>query len=70
VIQGLVYVQGDLAVFDAAVLEGVFVVGGTFDMSASVTLTYDAMLINNPPPGFTDGTKMKVVPGTWQRAEY
>lgn len=70
IMKGLFYVQGDLCIEKLAVFEGVFVVEGNFVVKKSVVLTYDATLINNPPPGFTDGTKMKVTPGTWQQAEY
>jgi len=69
-IKGLVYVSGDLKIGDVCNLEGTLVVGGACNVRDDLTITYDSDLVNNPPPGFTDGSVMQVMPGSWRRAAY
>jgi hypothetical protein len=68
VIKGLIYVSGSLGVDYINILDGAIVVGGSCDITASLNLTFRDIFLNNPPPGFADGTQMRIVPGTWTRA--
>lgn len=68
VINGLVYVSGNLLISSACQLNGVVVVGGTTSVNATTNLTYDATSSVNPPPGFARGNVMRVIPRTWKRA--
>jgi hypothetical protein len=68
VIKGLVYIAGNLNVTNNPSVEGVIVVGGQCAISEDLTLTYRDIFLNSPPPGFADGSQMRIVPGTWQRA--
>jgi hypothetical protein len=70
VIKGLVYVTGGLTVSRPAVVEGAIVVGGSCNMTDTLNLTYSPPNRNNPPPGFSSGSGMRIVPGTWKRAAY
>jgi hypothetical protein len=65
-VAGLVYATGNLEVEKQASIEGVVVVGGSVDTAKPLTLTYDPKYISDAPPGFTSGTVMKLVPGTWK----
>jgi hypothetical protein len=51
VIKGVIYVTGQLDIQNDCVLDGV-VVTGSINPQANMTLTYDAVFLNNPPPGF------------------
>jgi hypothetical protein len=70
VIKGLVYVTGNLTVSRPAVMEGTIVVGGWANMTDTLNLTYSPPNRNNPPPGFSGGSGMRIVPGTWRRVAY
>lgn len=70
-ITGLVYVSGDLKIMNNLQVIGVLVADGdmrtqTFD-TASVSLTYSNTFLNNPPPGFMDGTDVRVMAGSWKK---
>jgi hypothetical protein len=67
VISGLVYVSGNLQVTSACTLDGVTVVGGTATFTANLTLTYSSAHAVLPPPGFSGGSVLRVIPRTWQR---
>ncbi|MDB5340273.1 MAG: hypothetical protein JWN70_5892 [Planctomycetaceae bacterium] len=62
---GLIYISGNCSI-TAATTMGMLMVGGTFDSSNSLTLTYSSTFFSNPPPGFYD-LKMVPSPGTWRQ---
>jgi len=66
-IQGLVYVSGTLACTNSPKIDGVTVVGVSADVSDTLDLVYSGAYLTNPPPGFTDGSRVSPVPGTWRR---
>jgi hypothetical protein len=68
-LNGLVYSTRDLTVDTGTSVSGVLLSAGQIKVNAtSLTLRYNNIYLNNPPPGFTSGTiQMKPVPGTWQR---
>jgi len=72
VVKGLVYVSGKLEFpFDS--LDSYFqgtVVCEEIAVSSDCFFEYDSTFLNNPPPGFSSGTVMQVVPGTWTRVSY
>jgi hypothetical protein len=68
VINGLVYVSGNLLISNNCRLNGVVVVGGVAGVTATTNMTYDATCAVNPPPGFARGNVMRVIPRTWKRA--
>lgn len=70
VINGLIYVSDDLTVTNPCNLNGTVVVGGVCNVAADLTLTYDSSFYNTPPPGFSAGPVMQIVPSTWQRVAY
>lgn len=69
-IEGLVYCTGNLSVTNFSTVKGVVVVGGQTSVVNTLNLTHDSIFYDNPPPGFTDGSQMEIVPGTWKRVEY
>jgi len=66
-VKGLVYVSDDVTSSVAPAFDGVVVTGNTFEAIQLLNLTYDPTCLNNPPPGFTNGTAMVPVAGTWRR---
>ena len=68
VIEGLVYMTGNLTVEKRSKRVGTTIVGGTATFTASSTLTYNSAPYNYPPPGFGAAGQMRVVPGSWRRA--
>lgn len=70
VIEGLTYISGSLSTTSLCVADGVIVVGGTCDVQSNLNLTYRDVFLNYPPPGFADGTQMRLVPGSWTRSAY
>lgn len=68
-ITGLMYSTNDLTFSATPTIMGVVIANGKITVNAdSLTLYYNNIYLNNPPPGFDIGTvTMKVVPGTWQR---
>ena len=69
VIKGIVYVSGLLSVTHQCTFEGV-VVTGTVDPQDNASFIYDSTFYDYPPPGFTAGSVMRIVPGTWTRISY
>ncbi len=67
VIRGLVYASGNLYVTSQCALEGTVVTGGALIATAPVNIAYSAVNPSNPPPGFSGGTRVRIVPGTWKR---
>jgi hypothetical protein len=68
VISGLIYVSGNLQVTSECTLDGVTIVGGIATISANLNLTYCSAHAVLPPPGFSGGSVLRVVPRTWKRA--
>jgi hypothetical protein len=68
VINGLIYVSGNLLISRNCQLNGVVVVGGAAGVTATANITFDATCSVNPPPGFARGNVMRVIPRTWKRA--
>lgn len=66
-VKGLIYVGGNLTITNTCVLQGPVVVGGAVMISSNTSITYDGSPYNYPPPGFSKGAVMRVVPGAWQR---
>jgi hypothetical protein len=64
-IQGLVYVSGNLTTTNRPTLVGCVVVGGTVTSDTALDLTYADIYAKNPPPGFAGPPAMVVQPGTW-----
>lgn len=69
-ITGLVYSTGNLTVTNQASLTGVAVAAGTATISTNSTFNYKSLFFSNPPPGFTAGNLVEVVPGTWKQVSY
>lgn len=69
-ITGLIYATGDLDTLNRSKIDGVMVIGGKATSDAAVDLTYDSGYYNDAPPGFTSGTDMEIVPGTWKQVAY
>jgi UDP-3-O-[3-hydroxymyristoyl] glucosamine N-acyltransferase len=65
--KGLVYVSGNLSISKQAIFEGTVVVGGNTSISDITTVTFNSVHKNYPPPGFSEGAQMRIVPGTWRR---
>ncbi|MBI3865868.1 MAG: hypothetical protein HY290_28675 [Planctomycetia bacterium] len=65
VIAGLVYVSGSVTIANAPAVNSL-VVGGTLTTAGQLTLAYDLIYFNNPPPGFCT---IPMVPssGSWQQ---
>jgi hypothetical protein len=70
VINGLVYAGDDLNVSGDTRLNGLLVCQDKVQLKGgAMTIKYNSLYLNNPPPGFHLGTiEMKPVPGTWQRS--
>lgn len=68
IINGLVYVSNDafITMADPA-FNGVLIVGNAMECSSNLNLIYDPSYLNNPPPGFTDGSEIRVSPGSWNK---
>jgi hypothetical protein len=66
-IKGLVYMTGNLSVTQDCTAKGCIIVGGTVTVTDRLVLTYDAVHRDYPPPGFSSGNKLRLLPGTWRR---
>jgi hypothetical protein len=66
-IRGLCYFSGDVTQKDQAVIDGVVIVGGRLTVDGTLNCRYDARYETDPPTGFSNLAKMKVVPGSWKR---
>jgi hypothetical protein len=69
-ITGLIYATGDLETSNRSTVNGVVVIGGKAKSDAMFNVTYDSSYYGNAPPGFTSGTDMEIVPGTWKHVAY
>ena len=67
IVKGLLYVTGDLSITNTCVLQGPVVVGGTATISRNLWISYGGSPHSFPPPGFSKGATMRIVPGTWRR---
>lgn len=66
-IKGLVYTTGNLSVTRDCTVKGCIVVAGSVTVTDRLMLTYDSVHRDYPPPGFSSGNKLRIVPGTWRR---
>jgi hypothetical protein len=69
-ITGLIYATGDVEIENRTTFNGVILAGGKGKLEMMSTMTYDSRYYNNAPPGFTSGTDMRIVPGTWKQVSY
>lgn len=67
--KGLIYMTGNLKVSNPVTIEGAVITGGNDNKIVEpLTVTHDANLINNPPPGFERANRpMLPVAGTWKQ---
>lgn len=66
-IEGLIYVSGNLEVSGSNQFKGVVIVGETLNATGTMDLTYRSDYFDNPPPGFIEVPKMRVVAGSWKQ---
>lgn len=69
-LNGLIYVTGKLSVDRPGSINGVVVAQDDVRIDNTLTLTYDSKFVTDAPPGFTAGTEMEIVPGTWKHVAY
>lgn len=69
-ITGLVYNTGYLYVTNQALVNGATVSARSVFVTSNSTFNYKSLFFSNPPPGFTAGNQVEVVPGTWKQASY
>jgi len=67
VLQGLVYISGNLTSRNELTVRGALVVGGTCQADETVAVTWQRASMKSPPPGFFEPPQMKVVPHTWKQ---
>lgn len=68
VINGLVYATGEFKCDSPSNVEGVMVAGNDISFWSTMTVNYNPVFFNNPPPGFTSGNEVKIFRGSWTRA--
>jgi Tfp pilus assembly protein PilX len=69
-IKGLVYSQQNVQLQGQTSVEGTVIANSDITVqSGTVNLKYNSTWLNNPPPGFDQGTtkKMQIVAGSWKR---
>ena len=65
---GLVYVSEKSHIKDDSRIEGCFVTDEyTMQSNKTLTVNYNDTYLNNPPPGFSNGSTLGILPGTWRR---
>ena len=67
VINGLVYVSGDVSSSGSPAFDGVVVSSGTVSASGLLTLVYGSTFLDTAPPEFTEPPHMVVSEGSWRR---
>lgn len=69
IIRGLIYSKDNLVFSEAPTIDGVVLVERDIQANAtSLDLRYNAIFLNDPPPGFdVVERKLELVPGSWQR---
>jgi hypothetical protein len=66
-LDGLVYVTGTVTVSDDAVIRGALVAGSVVvSANKKLTVEYRPYAKNYPPPGFTAGSGVRPLPGSWR----
>ena len=65
VLNGLVYVSGNLTLKNNNTLGGPLIVGGTVTSANNLIVKYDSTYLINPPPGFFDTPPMKPSASSW-----
>ncbi|MEN1681097.1 MAG: hypothetical protein AAGJ46_16035 [Planctomycetota bacterium] len=68
---GIIYCGGRLTVdqYFGFVTKGA-VVCEEYELDSIVTHNYDAVHLNNPPPGFRNDGELRIVPGSWRSVAY
>jgi hypothetical protein len=66
-IKGLAYVSGNLTTTKETSFDGIVIVGGASTSTDKVTVSYNTTSRDYPPPGFSEGATMRILPGTWKR---
>jgi len=64
-IEGLVYVTGDVEIRRDTTFEGVVLLGGDVLLKDNLSFTHDATLSDSPPPGFAAPSIMTMAPDSW-----
>ena len=67
VIAGLIYVGGTLKVDGSTPKTCGVVVTPSITLDSNVRFDYGSVHYNYPPPGFSKGTDMRIVPGSWRQ---
>ncbi|TWT47568.1 hypothetical protein [Botrimarina hoheduenensis] len=68
VIEGVVYVTGMVIVRDTATVRGCLIANNIcIEANKTLTLDYRPYAMNYPPPGFSAGQGVRVLPGSWRR---
>ena len=68
-INGLIYTTGQLTIGSLSNPKATgTVISNSFDLNSDWTVDYESSAFDNPPPGFGDGSEMRICPGSWQRA--
>lgn len=70
IISGLIYASGDVDITEQCNLAGVLIAGGKIKVDKNTTMDYKSLYLYNAPPGFTDGSKVEILPGTWKQVSY
>lgn len=66
-IKGLVYVSGNLEASGSNQFKGAVVVGESLNATGTMDLSYRSDYFDNPPPGFIEVPKMRIVAGSWKQ---
>jgi len=64
-IAGLVYVSGNVTTSNSPTIS-LLMIGGSLTLGGTLTLEYDSLYLNSPPPGFFTAS-MTPSPGSWRR---
>ena len=71
-ISGLIYSSDLLTIGNNTTINGIILANNLIRTRSLVTdtvnLTYNNIYFNNPPPGFTGGDQIRIVPASWARA--
>jgi hypothetical protein len=66
-LDGVIYVTGTATIVDDAVIRGALVAGSvTVNSSKTLVLEYRPYAKDFPPPGFTTGSGVRPLPGSWR----
>jgi hypothetical protein len=66
-INGLVYISGNMTSTNHPYIDGGLIVNGTLNSDTDLEVMYRSTYFDDPPPGFTAPSKMKLSPATWRQ---